>query len=271
MTVRVGINGFGRIGRNFFRAAKQQGADIDFVAVNDLGSIEHDGAPAQVRLGARHRCPTRSPRRAGASRSASDSLRVLSERNPQELPWGDLGVDVVIESTGFFNSRDTAGPHLDGGAPLVIVSAPCSEADATFVYGVNHEGLPDQQAQGDLQRELHHQLLRAAREGARRRVRHRPGADDDRARLHRRPVARRRPAQGSSPGASGRDQHHPDLHRRRPRHVARDGVDEGQARRHRASRAGAHRVAHRLHCQPQERGDASTRSTPRSPRQPTAS
>ena len=68
-----------------------------------------------------------------------DTLQVLSERNPADLPWGDLGVDVVIESTGFFNSRDAAGAHLDGGAPLVIVSAPCSGADATFVYGVNHK------------------------------------------------------------------------------------------------------------------------------------
>jgi glyceraldehyde 3-phosphate dehydrogenase len=138
MTVRVGINGFGRIGRNFFRAAKQQGVDIDFVAVNDLGSIEtmahllkYDSVLGQL--------PDKISSTSRSIKVGKDSIKVLQERNPAELPWGDLGVDVVIESTGIFNSKDKAGLHLDGGAPLVIVSAPCTEADATFVYGVNHE------------------------------------------------------------------------------------------------------------------------------------
>ena len=138
MTVRVGINGFGRIGRNFFRAAKQRGADIDFVAVNDLGSLEtmahllkYDSVLGQL------------PNVVKATKSGiavdGAELQVLSERDPAKLPWGDLGVDVVIESTGFFTKRDTAAAHLAGGAPLVIVSAPCDNADATFVYGVNHK------------------------------------------------------------------------------------------------------------------------------------
>jgi glyceraldehyde 3-phosphate dehydrogenase len=138
MTVRVGINGFGRIGRNFFRAAQQRGADIDFVAVNDLGSLDtmahllkYDSVLGQL------------PATVRATKSGitvdGDELLVLSERDPAKLPWGDLGVDVVIESTGFFTKRDTAAAHLDGGAPLVIVSAPCDNADATFVYGVNHK------------------------------------------------------------------------------------------------------------------------------------
>jgi glyceraldehyde 3-phosphate dehydrogenase len=136
MTIRVGINGFGRIGRNFFRAAKASGADFDFVAVNDLGSIDTMAHLLQYDsvLG-------RYPQKVSATKSSikagSDTLRVLSERNPADLPWGELGVDVVIESTGFFNTRDAASAHLDGGAPLVIVSAPCTNADATFVYGVN--------------------------------------------------------------------------------------------------------------------------------------
>ncbi len=136
--VRVGINGFGRIGRNFFRAAKQRGVDIDFVAVNDLGSIEtmahllkYDSVlgilPYDIKA-----------TKTGISVDG-DELRVLSERNPQDLPWKELGVDVVIESTGFFTSRAAAAAHLDAGAPLVIVSAPCDNADATFVYGVNHK------------------------------------------------------------------------------------------------------------------------------------
>ena len=143
MTVRVGINGFGRIGRNFFRAVKAAGADVDFVAVNDLGSIEtmahllkYDSVLG--RLDAEIK-----PIDGGISVDG-DVLQVLSERNPDELPWGDLGVDVVIESTGVFTTREGAARHLEGGAPYVIVSAPCSGADATIVVGVNDDDLdPD--------------------------------------------------------------------------------------------------------------------------------
>ena len=138
MTVRVGINGFGRIGRNFFRAAKQQGADLEVVAVNDLGSIDTMAHLLQYdsvlgNLGE----PVKAVK--GGIKVGGDTLKVLSERDPSALPWGDLDVDVVIESTGIFASREQAAAHLEGGAPLVIVSAPCSEADATFVYGVNHK------------------------------------------------------------------------------------------------------------------------------------
>ncbi len=138
MTVRVGINGFGRIGRNFFRAAKAQGADIDFVAVNDLGSLaqmahllKYDSVLGVLADDVK---VVKDGIQVG-----DDVLKVLSERNPADLPWGELGVDVVVESTGFFNSRDAAAAHLDAGAPLVVVSAPCTEADATFVFGVNHK------------------------------------------------------------------------------------------------------------------------------------
>ncbi len=138
MSIRVGINGFGRIGRNFFRAAKQQGADIDFVAVNDLGSVDtmahllkYDSVMG--RLGQEIK-----PVDGGISVDG-DTLKVLAERDPAKLPWGDLGVDVVIESTGFFTSKEKASAHLEGGAPLVIVSAPCAEADNTIVVGVNDD------------------------------------------------------------------------------------------------------------------------------------
>ena len=138
MTVRVGINGFGRIGRNFFRAAKQRGADIDFVAVNDLGSLDQMAHLLKYDSVLGTLPNTIKATKTGISVDG-DELRVLSERDPKNLPWGDLGVDVVIESTGFFTSRDTAAYHLAAGAPLVIVSAPCDGADATFVYGVNHK------------------------------------------------------------------------------------------------------------------------------------
>ena len=137
MTVRVGINGFGRIGRNLFRAAKATGADIDFVAVNDLGDL-----PTMAHLLKYDSVLGILPNKVSASKTGirvdGDELRVLSERNPAELPWGDLGVDVVVESTGIFTSKAKASAHLEAGAPLVIVSSPSDGADATFVYGVNH-------------------------------------------------------------------------------------------------------------------------------------
>jgi glyceraldehyde 3-phosphate dehydrogenase len=137
MTVRVGINGFGRIGRNLFRAANERGADIDFVAVNDLGSLD-----TMAHLLKYDSILGTLPQTIKASKDGikvdDDEIKVLSVRNPAELPWGDLGVDLVVESTGLFTAREKAAVHLDAGAPLVIVSAPSAGADATFVMGVNH-------------------------------------------------------------------------------------------------------------------------------------
>ena len=136
MTVRVGINGFGRIGRSMFRAAKAAGADIDFVAVNDLGSIEtmahllkYDSVLGKL--------PDDVKVVDDGIYVAGDTIKVLQVRDPKELPWGELGVDVVVESTGFFADRAKAAMHLDAGAPYVIVSAPSNGADATIVLGVN--------------------------------------------------------------------------------------------------------------------------------------
>ena len=136
MTVRVGINGFGRIGRNFFRAAKAQGADIDFVAVNDLGSLETMAHLLQYDSVMGRLDQDVAVADDGIT-VGGDKLKVLAERNPADLPWGDLGVDVVIESTGIFTSKEKASAHLEGGAPLVVVSAPASGADKTIVVGVN--------------------------------------------------------------------------------------------------------------------------------------
>jgi glyceraldehyde 3-phosphate dehydrogenase len=138
VTVRVAINGFGRIGRNFFRAVKEQGADIDIVAVNDLGSIEtmahllmHDSVAGPY------------PGTVKATKSSitvdGQRLSVLSERDPADLPWEELGVDVVIESTGFFTGKAAASAHLGAGAKKVIISAPSGDADGTFVVGVNDD------------------------------------------------------------------------------------------------------------------------------------
>ena len=137
MTVRVGVNGFGRIGRNFYRAVLAQGADVEFVAVNDLGSLDqmahllkYDSVMGRLDQNVKVV--------KGGIKVGNHTIRVLSERDPKALPWGDLGVDVVVESTGIFTDRDKAAMHLEGGAPRVIVSAPSNGADITIVYGVNH-------------------------------------------------------------------------------------------------------------------------------------
>jgi glyceraldehyde 3-phosphate dehydrogenase len=145
MAVRVGINGFGRIGRNVFRAAKESGADIDWVAVNDLTDartlghlLKYDSTlgpyPGEVEV------------RDSGLVVDGDELRVLAERDPSALPWGDLGADVVIESTGLFTDRENASKHLDGGAKKVVISAPAKGPDVTVALGVNFEEAYDRDA-----------------------------------------------------------------------------------------------------------------------------
>jgi glyceraldehyde 3-phosphate dehydrogenase len=138
MAVRVGINGFGRIGRNFFRAARTRRADIDFVAVNDLGDpatmahlLRYDSV-----LGPMPETVTHAD---GAIVVGDEELRVLSERDPARLPWRDLGADVVLESTGLFTSREKAQLHLEAGAQKVVISAPATDPDVTLVLGVNED------------------------------------------------------------------------------------------------------------------------------------
>jgi glyceraldehyde 3-phosphate dehydrogenase len=138
MTIRVGINGFGRIGRNFFRAALASGADLEVVGVNDLVPpdtnahlLKYDSTHG--RLG--HEVETTED---GIS-VGGKSFKVFAERDPKALPWGDLGVDVVVESTGIFTDGEKASAHIDGGAPRVIISAPASNVDGTFCVGVNDD------------------------------------------------------------------------------------------------------------------------------------
>ena len=138
MATRIGINGFGRIGRNFYRAMSSRGSNLELVAVNDLGDAEtmahllkYDSVLG--RLGKEVKVSD-----GGFTIDGSD-VKLLSERDPGNLPWGDLGVDVVIESTGFFTKRADAAKHIDGGAKKVIISAPAKDEDITIVMGVNHE------------------------------------------------------------------------------------------------------------------------------------
>ncbi|MCW2573240.1 MAG: gap [Frankiales bacterium] len=138
MTVRVGINGFGRIGRNFFRAVQASGADIEIVAANDLGDVatmahllKYDSIlgryPADVSVGD------------GGIQVGDKLLKIFAEREPSSLKWGDVGADIVVESTGFFTDAAKAKAHLDGGAKKVIISAPATNEDVTIVMGVNHD------------------------------------------------------------------------------------------------------------------------------------
>jgi glyceraldehyde 3-phosphate dehydrogenase len=144
MSVRVGINGFGRIGRNVFRAAYEQGADIEWLAVNDLVDprtiahlLKYDSTygpfPGEVEA-----------TDAGLRVDGKD-IRVLGERDPAALPWGQLGAEVVIESTGLFTDRENASKHLDAGAQKVVISAPATNPDVTVVLGVNFDEAYDRE------------------------------------------------------------------------------------------------------------------------------
>jgi glyceraldehyde 3-phosphate dehydrogenase (phosphorylating) len=145
MAVRVGINGFGRIGRNVFRAAKESGADIDWVAVNDLTDARTLGHLLKYdsTLGP---YPGKVEVRDARLLVDGDELRVLAERDPAALPWGELGADIVIESTGLFTDRENAAKHLDGGAKKVVISAPAKGPDVTVALGVNFEEAYDRDA-----------------------------------------------------------------------------------------------------------------------------
>ena len=137
MTTRIGINGFGRIGRNYFRAALAQGADLEIVAVNDLTSPEalahlfkYDSVGGRLK--------ETIEVKDGNIVVNGTVVKVLAERDPANLPWGELGVDIVIESTGFFTKAADAQKHIDAGAKKVLISAPASDEDITIVMGVNH-------------------------------------------------------------------------------------------------------------------------------------
>ncbi|MDX2917937.1 MULTISPECIES: type I glyceraldehyde-3-phosphate dehydrogenase [Streptomyces] len=138
MTIRVGINGFGRIGRNYFRALLEQGADIEIVAVNDLGDtattahlLKYDTILGRLKAEVSHTADTITV--------DGHTIKVLSERNPADIPWGELGVDIVIESTGIFTKKADAEKHIAGGAKKVLISAPAKDEDITIVMGVNQD------------------------------------------------------------------------------------------------------------------------------------
>ena len=252
MATRVGINGFGRIGRNFFRAQQQRGADIEIVAVNDLGDaktmahlLKYDSVlgpfPGDVELGD------------GVIRAGGEEMKMLSERDPAALPWGDLGVDVVLESTGFFTDREGAQKHLDAGAKKVLISAPATDPDVTR--------RPRRQRRR-LRPGAHHIVSNAScttncvaplAKVLDDLAGHRVGLHDDDPRVHERPEHPRPAAQGPPARARGGDQPDPDLDRGREGDRARPPAPAGEGRRHLGPRAGADRVAHRPRRDPRSR------------------
>jgi glyceraldehyde 3-phosphate dehydrogenase len=142
MAVRVGINGFGRIGRNVLRAGLERGADVDWVAINDI--VDLDTITHLFRYDSNYGPFPGTVEKTGDGFSVNGKeIKVLGERDPAALPWGDLGVDVVIESTGFFATGAGAAKHLDGGAKKVVISAPATDPDVTVVLGVNFDDAYD--------------------------------------------------------------------------------------------------------------------------------
>ena len=143
MAIKVGINGYGRIGRNILRAIHESGrsGEFDVVALNDLGDANTNAHLTRYDT-AHGKFPGTIEVDGGDIIVNGDRIRVLAERDPAKLPWGDLNVDVVFESTGFFRTKETAGKHIEGGAKKVVISAPGGKGvEKTIVYGVNHDTL----------------------------------------------------------------------------------------------------------------------------------
>ena len=221
MTIRVGINGFGRIGRNFWKAVNTTGIDrgIEIVAANDLGDLKtmahllkYDTSAGDLKEAVTVDGDT--------IHVGDKSIKILAERDPANLPWGDLGVDIVVESTGLFTTGPAAKAHIAGGAKKVIISAPAKDEDITIVMGVNddkydpanHDIISNASCTTNcvapMAKVLHGEL------------RHRQGPDDHGARLHPGPDAAGRPAQGPAPRPRRRAEHRarpPPAPPRRPR------------------------------------------------------
>ena len=266
VTVRVGINGFGRIGRNFFRAVLASGADIEIVAANDLTDnkslahlLKYDSVLGvladDVSSDGRH------------ITVGGKTIKIFAERDPADIAWGDLGADIVIESTGFFTDATKAHAHIDGGAKKVIISAPATNEDVTFVMGVNHE---------DYDPATHHVISNASCttnclapmakalydelgivKGLMTTIHAYTSG----------PEPARRPAQRPASRPRRRAEHHPDEHRRRQGHRPGHARAQGQARRLRPARAGADRLGHRPHLRgrPRDHGRGGQRRSSRPP------
>ena len=235
MAIRVGINGFGRIGRNVVRAAKAMKAtELDFVAVNDLTDtktlahlLKYDSVHG--------RFPGDVGARADSLSVDGDSIKVLSEKDPAKLPWKDLGVELVLESTGRFTDRDQAALHLTGGRQEGDHLRAGQEGRHHHLLWGQPRGLRPRQASRHLQRQLHHQLPGPGGKGDPGSVRLRERIHDHGALVHQRPGDPRPSPQRSAPGPRGGALDHPDHYRGGQGNLAGDSRGERQARRGLAS------------------------------------
>ena len=250
MAKRVGINGFGRIGRNFYRAYLDKDPGFEIVAVNDLAAPDVLGH--LLRYDSTHgKLHQEIEISDGEISVGGNTFRVLAERDPSALPWKDMEVDVVVESTGLFTNREGASQHLTAGADKVVISAPATDPDLTIVLGVNDDAYDAEKAPRHLQRVLHDQFGRPDGQDPARQLRDRLGLHDDHPRLHDRAAA---PGPGgddaegearSAPHARGRDQHRPGLDRRCEGDRRGDPRAEGGAGRNGDARARPGRQRHR--------------------------
>ncbi len=246
MAVKAGINGFGRIGRNLFRAAKERGADIDWVGVNDITDTEtlahllrYDSVLGPY--------PGTVEATGDSLVVDGDELKVFAERDPAALPWGDIGAEVVIESTGLFTDRENASKHLAAGAKKVIISAPAKGPDVTLAIGVNDDAYDKDSHDVISNASCTTNCLAPGREGPARHGRHRARPDDDDPCLHGGPAAAGPSTFGPASRSRRRDQPDPHLDGRgegdRPRHPRA----RGQAERRRDPRTRSDRLGRRPH------------------------
>ena len=243
MAVKVGINGFGRIGRNFFRAAYKD-PSLEIVAVNDITDAKTLAHLLQYdSIHGRFEAPVSA--KENSIVVAGKEVQVLAVKDPAELPWGKLGVEIVIESTGKFTDREGCEKHLKAGAKRVIVSAPGQGRGRHHRHGREREDVRPGEAPHPLQRLLHHELPRPGGQGAPRQLRHRAGADDHDPRLHERPEDPRPSPQGPPQGARRGDVDDPDDHGGRQGRLPGHPRAEGQARRHGDPRADPERLGRR--------------------------
>ena len=269
MTVRIGINGFGRIGRSYLRAALANNADVEVVAVNDLTDartlatlLEWDSVSGHLDGVAFD---------GDAIAVQGTRIRVFAQSDPATIAWGDVGADVVIESTGHFTDGVAAAAHLKGGARKVIISAPAKGDVPTFVLGVNDDRLDPDSHDVFSNGSCTTNSLAPLGEGAQRLVRHRVRTDDDGPRLHGRPASPRRAALRPAPGPRGGRVDHPDV----------VGCGEGDRQGHPRARRASHRrraarsrpggLDHRPHRGPPAESPMSRTSTRRSARRPAPS
>ena len=254
MAVKIGINGFGRIGRQVFKAIEEKyDGVLEVVAINDLFDAQTNAH--LLKYDSNYgRFPGTVEVKDGNLVVNGETVRVFAEKDPAKIPWGDLGVDIVVESTGVFTDASKAKAHIDGGAKKVIISAPAKGEDITIVMGVNDDKYDPAKHCHHLQRVLHHQLSGAGGQGGQRQLGHRQGHDDHDPFLHQRPAHPGPAAQGPAPGPRRCPEHHPHHHRRGQGRLPGDPRAEGQVRRHVAARAHAHRLHRRLRLRAGEAG-----------------